>query len=74
MRVCKYLNQRVRIVGEKNGKFFKGVSKTIKKKKHMQRLSFITQFMTDFLLPFTGCRKVFGKMPAQLLLKIVKAW
>ena len=29
----------------------------------MKRLSFITQFKIGFLLPFTGCRKVFGKMP-----------
>ena len=36
MRVCKYLNQRVRRIGEYNGKSFKGVSKTKKKKKHMR--------------------------------------
>ena len=29
----------------------------------MKRLSFITQFKIEFLLPFTGCRKVLGKMP-----------
>ena len=28
----------------------------------MKKLSFITQFKIDFLLPFTGCRKVLGKM------------
>ena len=28
----------------------------------MKRLSFITQFKIEFLLPFTGCRKVLGKM------------
>ena len=39
-----------------------GISKTKKKKKHMKRLSFITQFKIEFLLPFNGCRKVFGKM------------
>ena len=27
------------------------------------RLSFITQFKIEFLWPFTGCRKVLGKMP-----------
>ena len=27
------------------------------------RLSFITQFKIEFLIPFTGCRKVLGKMP-----------
>ena len=31
MRVSKYCNQRVRKIGEKNGKFLKGVSKTNKK-------------------------------------------
>ena len=30
--VCKYLNQRVRRIGESNGKYFKGVSKAKKKK------------------------------------------
>ena len=29
----------------------------------MKRLSFINQFKIEFLLPFTGCRKVLGKMP-----------
>ena len=60
--VCKYLNQRVRRIGEENRKSFKGSSK-IKKKKN-KRLSFITQFEIEFLLPFTSCRKVLGKMPA----------
>ena len=63
MLVCKYLNQRVRRIGEQNGKSFKGVSKTKKKKQHIKRLSFITQFKIEFLLPFTSCRKVLGKMP-----------
>ena len=45
MRVCKYLNQRVRSVGGQNGK-----SKT--KKKKNKKLSFITQFKNEFLLPF----------------------
>ena len=30
------------------------------------RLSFITQFKIEFLLPFTGCRKVLGKMPVYI--------
>ena len=29
----------------------------------MKRLSFITQFKSEFLLPFTGWRKVPGKIP-----------
>ena len=33
------------------------------KQKNMKRLSFITQFKIEFLLLFTGCRKVLGKMP-----------
>ena len=33
------------------------------KKKHMKRLSFITLFKIEFLLPFTSCREVLGKMP-----------
>ena len=33
-----------------------------KQKQNMKRLSFITQFKIEFLLPFTGCRKVLGKM------------
>ena len=41
MRVCKYLNQRVRRIGESNRKSFKGFSK---KTKNMKRLSFVAQF------------------------------
>ena len=29
----------------------------------MKRLSFTTQFKIEFLLLFTGCRKVLGKIP-----------
>ena len=64
MRVCKYLNQRVRRRGKQVRNSFKGASKT-KKKKNTQRLSFITQFKMEFLLPFTGCGKVLGKMPGK---------
>ena len=34
-----------------------------KREKNMKRLSFITQFKIEFLLPFAGCRKMLGKMP-----------
>ena len=34
-----------------------------REKKTREELSFITQFKTEFLLRFTGCRKVLGKMP-----------
>ena len=62
MCVCKYRNQRFGEIDKQNGKSFKGILK-IKKQKNMKRLSFITQFKIEFLLPFTGCRKVLGKMP-----------
>ena len=45
-------------------KSFKNVSKTKKKKKHMKRISFITQFKIELLLLFICCRKMFGKIPA----------
>ena len=38
-----------------------------KKKKRMTRLTFLTQFKIEFLLPFTGCRKVLRKMPVNVL-------
>ena len=42
MRVCKYLNQRVRRIGEKNGKLLNGASKTKqnKKKKTHEEIDF----------------------------------
>ena len=46
MSVCKYRNQRVRIIDESNRKSFIGVSKT--KKKYMKGLSFVTQFKIEF--------------------------
>ena len=55
MHICKYLKQRVRRIGEKNGKSVKIVSKKKKKerkKKHMKRLNLITQFKIEFLLLF----------------------
>ena len=61
MHVFKYQNQRIRRIGEKNGKPFKVVSKA-KKKKYMK--SFMTQFKIEFLLPFVDCKKMLGKMPA----------
>ena len=70
MHVCKYLNQRIRGIREQNGKSFKGVSKTRKKKKHLKRLRSITQFKSEFLLLFTSCRKVLGKMPGYSIFSI----
>ena len=40
-----------------------------RKKKHMKELSFITQFKIEFLLLFTCCRKVLGKVPGVITLK-----
>ena len=37
-------------------------------KKNMKRLSFITQFKIEFLLPFTGCTRELGKMPASVVI------
>ena len=34
MSICKFLNQKVRRIGQQNGKSFKGVSKTKQKKTH----------------------------------------
>ena len=39
-------------------------------KKHMKRLIFITQFKIEFLLPFTNCWKVFGKISCVLRAEI----
>ena len=40
-----------------------GCFKNKNKKNYMKRLSYITQFKIEFLLPFTGCRKVLGNVP-----------
>ena len=37
MCICKYLNQRVRVIGEYNGKPFNVVSKKKKKKTHTHK-------------------------------------
>ena len=38
------------------------------KKESEKRFSFITQFKIEFLLLFTGCEKVLGKMSAGVFL------
>ena len=43
--------------------FQKQKTKNKKKIKNRKRLNFMTQFKIEFLLPFTGCRKVLEKMP-----------
>ena len=64
MYIWRYLHQRVRRIGKENWKSFKGISKTKKEtKKHIKRLSYITQFKIEFLLLFNSCRKLLGKMP-----------
>ena len=42
----------------------KKTTKKQTKTKQYEIASLITQFKIEFLLPFTGFRKVFGKMPA----------
>ena len=69
MRVCKYLNQRVRRIEEWN----ENLSRVFKKQKktYMKKLNSIIQdwdfyYRSRFLLPFTSFRKVLGKMPGFL--------
>ena len=62
MHVCKCLNQRVNRMETPLRVF----QKQERKKKHMKRLSFVTQFKIEFLLAFTGCGKLLGKMPAKV--------
>ena len=69
MHVCKYLNQRVKRIGEQNGKSFKGVSKTKKKKQHIKRLSFITQFKLSFYYCLPVVEKCLEKCLDGLFLK-----
>ena len=38
--------------------------------RELMRLSLLTQFKIDFLLPFTGCRKVLRKMPQRVKIYI----
>ena len=45
----------------------KNLSRVFPKQKRKKRLSFITQFKIEFLLLFTGCRKVLGKMPGHIM-------
>ena len=58
------MKERVKRIGEENRKPFKRLKK---KKKNLKRLSFIAQFKIEFLLPFTGYRKVHGKMTGTIL-------
>ena len=62
--VCKYLNQRVRRIGEKNGKSFKGVLKT-KKKKNTWR-DWVSEL--DSRLSFSYCLPVLGKCSEKYLI------
>ena len=43
------------------------LSKLFQKEKNQKKheeIGFITKFKIEFLPPFTGCRKVLGKLPA----------
>ena len=44
--------------------FFRSFEEKLTKRVKLKRLSFIAQFKIDFLLPFTGYRKVHRKMSA----------
>ena len=68
MRVCTVSKPNSKQNRRIEWKNFQGCFINKKEQKHRKRLSFITQFKIEFLLPFTSCRKVFGKMlgPAQL--------
>ena len=46
---------------------FSRVFQKQKRNRNMKRLSFITQFKVQFLVPFTGYKKVLGKMPDSTL-------
>ena len=62
MCVCKYklkTNKNRRIVW----KIFQGCFENKKGRKH-EEIEFQNSIQIEFLLPFTGCRKVRGKMPA----------
>ena len=45
--------------------FFWSFEEKLTMRVKLKRLSFIAQFKIDFLLPFTGCKKVLRKMSAQ---------
>ena len=47
------------------------LQKKKKEKKQMKKLSFITQFKIEFLLPLTGFRKILGKMSVSKLVDAV---
>ena len=44
--------------------FIESFEEKLTRRVKWKRLSFITQFKIEFLLPYTGCRKVLTKMPA----------
>ena len=46
------------------GSFEKKLTRRVK----LKRLNFITEFKIEFLLPFTGCRKVLRKMPERYII------
>ena len=65
MRVCKYLNQRVRRIGEKSGESFEGFFK--KNKKTLIWRDWVSWLIQDWVFTtVSGCRKVLGRVPAVL--------
>ena len=65
MCACRYLNQKLKEQANRIKNCSRGFPKQKRKKKHMKRLIFITQFKIEFLRPFTGYRKVLGQMAGQ---------
>ena len=63
MLVCKCLNQRVRRIGEQNGKAFNGVSKKkIKKKKH-EEIEFHNSIQDSVFITVYQLQEMLGKIP-----------
>ena len=64
-KLARNIHKRVGRIGRIEWKIFQGFLKKI----YMKRMSFTAPFKIELLLPFTGCRKVLGKMPARHLLE-----
>ena len=58
--VHRLSREAVIYVGSKS--FFRSFEEKLTRKVTLKRLSFIAQSKIDFLLPFTGCRKVLREM------------
>ena len=63
MLVCKCLNQRVRRIGEQNGKAFNGVSKTKNKKKKHEEIEFHNSIQDSVFITVYQLQEMLGKIP-----------